>query len=100
MALSSLEQILIPEQHVLRMLITELIGAAKAAGLPELDVRNAREALEHNEFRVALDTILTQLFEYDVRVHSNFIAKAREACHSMELDWDQYSFVESLAISR
>lgn len=82
------------------MLLAELIGAAKAAGLPELDVMNATEALEHNEFGDALDTILVQLFEYEVRVETGFIAKAREACHSMQLDWDQYSFVESLAISR
>ena len=78
------------------MKITELIDISEAAGLPELDLKNATESLEHNEFEDALNTILVQLFEYDVRLESSFIARARVACDSMQIDWDRYSFVESL----
>ncbi len=78
------------------MQITELIRLAGAAGLPEVDVKNASEALDHNESGLALDTILLQLFEYDIALEDSFIVKAREACQAMAIGWDQYQYVETL----
>ena len=94
--LSSLERLLWPKQYNLRLQITELIGLASAAGLPEVDVKNASEALDHNESGLALDTILVQLFEYDIAIDDRFIVTAREACQAMKIGWNEYEFVETL----
>ena len=96
MVLSSLDKLLSPKQYGLRTLLTELIGLARLACLPESDVKNALEALDHNESGLALDTILVQLFEYDVSIDDGFVAKARKACQAMNIEWDEYEFVETL----
>ncbi|MEO5860192.1 MAG: hypothetical protein ABIR33_14740 [Pyrinomonadaceae bacterium] len=80
------------------MQIHELIDLARGWGLSEFDLNNAFEALEHNEFGVGLDIVLVHLFERNVGVDDTFILKAREACSGMEIEWDQYKFVEALAM--
>ena len=96
MALSSLERILSPRSYHIRSGLTELIERAKAFGLNGTDIDNALEALEHNEFGLALDTILVQLFEYAVTIDEEFVASANELCHSMGISWNEYEFVSEL----
>jgi hypothetical protein len=44
----------------------DLISRCKSLGLPEKGCMNANSFLEHNELGLAFDTILTQMYEYDI----------------------------------
>lgn len=73
-----------------------MIERAKAFGLNGTAIDNALEELEHNEGGLALDTILSQLFEYSIAIDEEFVASAKELCDSMGISWNEYEFVSEL----
>src|SRR5688572_9961950 len=76
----------------------QLLDRSKALGLRKEDFDNAREALEANEWEVSFNTILVQLYEYEIPITSEFIVISEEIMDEMKIDRREYQFIYKLPI--
>lgn len=73
-----------------------LIEIARILGLNENDLKNAKDYLAHNEFELCFDTIITQMYEYDIEIDSEFFESISKIGQNMNLEQDNYSFMKEL----
>jgi hypothetical protein len=76
--------------------IEELIKEAEKAGLPEEDVLNAAEYLLYNEYGLALDILLTQLYENNIVIPANFYQRVEPIVLAIKLPVTEYSYIKEL----
>lgn len=69
----------------LRIALLDLIEQIRDE-LPEEDVKEALDFVEHNEFGVSFELICAQLFEYDIKVSADIYRKIEEIGRSMTFD--------------
>ena len=74
-------------------LIQQLLAEAVRLGLSTRDAANAQEMLEHNEWGVAFDIIVTQLFEYATPLTAAFYEQVEACADAMEISAQQYSIL-------
>ena len=84
-----------PKDERRERLLETLIEKARVFGLPETDLRNAQEALEHFEGGVCFDTVAVQLYEYSIPIDEEFLELAQEAIAEMKIDPDHTVFCAS-----
>jgi hypothetical protein len=89
-------KILFPKGERIERLLETLIEKARVFGLPETDLRNAQEMLEHFEWGLCLDILLVQLYEYSIPIDGEFLELAKEAMTEMKIDSDEYGFLNEL----
>jgi len=62
--------------------LSRVIEHARVFGLSDTDLRNAETFLEHDEFGLCFETVVTQLYEYDVEIDITFASSAgKDAQH-------------------
>lgn len=76
--------------------VRTLIDRATELGLRSEDRENALNALEYNEAAEAFDTVVTQLYEYDIEIDPAFLKSAQEIGDRMKLDRHTYDILEKL----
>jgi hypothetical protein len=64
--------------------------------LPQTDIENAREMIEHNEFGCGFEIICEQLFEYDIKISPDIYQKIVEIGQSMKMTEDKWIFLKKL----
>ena len=77
-------------------ILSGIIEAAKELGLGDFDINNSKELLENREYGLAFDTIITQLYEYEIEIDSEFYALIVKVAQTMEISEDGYSFMMEL----
>jgi hypothetical protein len=77
-------------------LLLALIESAKMLGLKNQDLTNAREFLEHHEFGLCFDTIITQMYEFDIEINNEFYMIVSKVANKMSLPVESYSFMKEL----
>lgn len=80
----------------LEKLIATLIDAAKELGLGEVDLNASKELLDNREYGLAFDTIITQLYEYEIGFNSEFYTLVEEIANEMNMSETEYSFLREL----
>jgi hypothetical protein len=73
-----------------------LIKRAKTLGLPDHDLKDAKEFLDHNEFELCFDTIITQMYEYNTEIDHEFYELIKKIGNKMNLPLENYSFMMEL----
>ena len=76
--------------------LLKLIEIARMLGLKENDLKNAKDYLIHNEFGLCFDTLITQLYEYDIEIDVDLYESIDKIGKKMSLDQDSYSFMKEL----
>lgn len=76
--------------------LKELIECSSILGLDKKDCQNALEYLEYNEYGLSFDTIITQLFEYDIEISIEFYSLIEKIANLMELPEESYNFMKGL----
>jgi hypothetical protein len=76
--------------------LLRLIEIARILGLNERDLKNAEDFLKHNEFGLCFDTIVTQLYEYDIEIDNEFYESISKIGDRMNLKQGSYSFMKEL----
>ncbi len=79
--------------------VSALIEAAKELGLGDVDINNSTELLENTEYGLAFDTIITQLYEYEIEIDGEFYELIAKSAHKMKISEDGYSFMKELVRS-
>lgn len=77
-------------------LILELINLSEEIGLSEFDLNNSKELLENKEYALAFDTIITQLYEYEIEIDMEFYDLIVKISQYMDIDEGEYSFMTEL----
>ncbi len=79
-----------------KKIISALIEAAKELGLEDVDINNSTELLENREYGLAFDTIITQLYEYEIEIDDDFYELIVKSAHNMKISEEGYSFMMEL----
>jgi len=69
---------------------------AKSIGLPDIDYESANELLKHGEYGLCFDTIVTQLYENDVKTGHDFYADCISLAKKMGINEEDYIFIKDL----
>lgn len=81
---------------MLKESISILIESAKNLGLNEKDLLVSKDYLSHREYGLAFDTIITQLYEYEIEIEEDFYSSLEMIAQKMELPSTQYSCMKEL----
>lgn len=81
-------------------LIRTLLQAAELLGLSKSDLKNAYDFLKHNEYGLSFDTVITQLYEYEVEINEQFYTLVCKIAHEMNLPEESYNFIKELIRSK
>jgi hypothetical protein len=73
-----------------------LIDKARILGAENSDIESSIEFLEHREYGLAFDTIITQLHEQNAKIDSDFYALICEIASKMQLEEKDYIFIKEL----
>jgi hypothetical protein len=77
-------------------MLIALVEGAEILGLPVKDINAAKEYLDHHEFGLCFDTIVTQTDEYGIKISKEFYQLIAKAGNKMDLSEDNYSFMKEL----
>lgn len=64
--------------------------------LPEIDIKNIAEFIEHNEFGVAYELLCVQVYEYEVEISEGFYEELFFCGKSMQIDPVYYEPLKEL----
>ena len=76
--------------------LSQLIKSAEILGLSNVDIKIAQEYLEYNELGLCFDTIVTQLYEYDIEIDNQFFLMVSKIANMMNLSQSHYDFMKDL----
>ena len=79
-----------------KKLVLGLIKAAGELGLDDSDINNSIELVENREYGLAFDTIVTQLYEYEIEIDNGFYDVIAQSAHQMKIPESEYSFIKEL----
>ncbi len=80
----------------LKKMLTELMADAEKFGLPERDINNAVQYFDYFEYGPCFDTIVEQLFEYNIEIDEHFYELCRSIALKMELPEKDYAYLKEL----
>ena len=76
--------------------LQSLITIADILGLNKEDIGNAKELLEHQEYGLSFDTLITQIYECDIEITKDVYNLITFIGRELGLQAEDYSFMESL----
>lgn len=76
--------------------LLRLIAEARILGLDDRDLNIAEDFLVHHEFGLCFDTLITQMYEYDIEIDNEFYELMSEIAERLELERESYSFMKQL----
>lgn len=82
--------------NTLEKALLKLIEIAKAVGLSEFDVNNATEYLINKEYGLSYDTIITQMYEYDLEIDNEIYLLISQIAKKMSIADSEYLFMNEL----
>jgi len=82
--------------NALEKLLLKLIELAKTLGLSEFDVNNATEYLINHEYGLSYDTIITQMYEYDLEINNEIYILISQIGKKMKLPDSDYLYMSEL----
>ncbi len=80
----------------LKHVFNDLIDAAKLFGLCEIEIKKAQDFLEYNEFELAFDILITQMYEYDIEINDDFYTTIHLIAGMLKLSENDYIFMKEL----
>ncbi|MCU0471329.1 MAG: MafI family immunity protein [Arcicella sp.] len=76
--------------------LLHLIDGAKILGLSNADIQVAQDFLTFNELGLSFDTIITQMYEYDIEITIEYYSMISKIGESMQIPLEEYSFMKEL----
>jgi hypothetical protein len=76
--------------------LSTLIEYSKALGLKKDDLNNAEDLRIHGELGLCFDTIITQLYEYGIKIDNDVLSLIRIIGRQLNITSNEHNFVEEL----
>ena len=86
------------DRIILQQELAELVAKAKALGLPDRDVANINDMLEHDEGGIALSILATQLHEHTIFLDADYYQLLQSVAEKLKLPEQEYVFAKELII--
>jgi hypothetical protein len=86
--------------RILIINLLRLIEIGRISGLNKNDLNYAIDFLNHNEFGLCFDTIITQMYEYDLEIDSDAYNLICNIGESMNLEIESYFFMKDSVIEK
>lgn len=80
----------------MKKVLREIIKDATLFGLPDEHVKEAEDFLAYNEWRLALDTIIIQLYELEIRIDMEFYKKIQKVADDMKMASNEFEYLQEL----
>lgn len=80
----------------IKELLLVLIDSSEGKGLEFSDLIVARDYLQHGEFGLCFDTIVTQMYEYNIEIDEEFYIQIEKVASMMKIPVSGYSFMKEL----
>jgi hypothetical protein len=80
----------------IKELLQVLIDGSVVKGLSSSDLNGAKEYLQYNEFGLCFDTIVTQMYEYNIEIDEEFYIQIEKVASTMKIPVSGYSFMKEL----
>lgn len=76
--------------------LLSLANIAKSIGLSEDDCIKAIEFLNHKEYGLCFEVIITQMYEYDIEINNEFYDLIVNIADMLDVKVENYSFMKEL----
>ncbi|CAH0191046.1 hypothetical protein SRABI27_01505 [Pedobacter sp. Bi27] len=76
--------------------LAALIEEVKILGLPQRDLDNANDFLINHEYGLCYDTVITQLYEYDIEIDNKIYSLISKIAKDLSLSENDYLFMKDL----
>jgi hypothetical protein len=76
--------------------IKELLILLDSTDFRKEDKKNAEEYLMYNEWGLSLDTIVSQLYEFDIKISTELFNKIKGIAERMKIPESDFSFLKKL----
>lgn len=76
--------------------LLKLVETAKILGLNNRDIKSAEDFLMHDEFGLCFDTLITQMYEYDIEIDTELYELISKIGQLMNLKQGSYAFMREL----
>lgn len=73
-----------------------LIFRAREFGLSEIYVKDALDNIEYNESQLACESLLEQIYEFDIKINKEFYDLAMKNCDNLKIDKSNFHFLLEL----
>ena len=80
----------------MKTLISSIINQSESLGLPDQNIMDAKELIKHNESGIALELILTQIYEYEIKINKSFYKDIERLTKKFKMKEENYSFLVEL----
>ena len=77
-------------------LLALLIERAKIFGLPTADLNHASGFLLAKEYGLCLNTVVTQLYEYEIRIDDRYFTLIVTVAEKMNMKEESYQYIKEL----
>ncbi|AFM05978.1 hypothetical protein Fleli_3663 [Bernardetia litoralis DSM 6794] len=77
-------------------LINSIINQAANLGLSNQNIIEVKEFVEYNESGIALELIITQIYEYEIKINKSFYEDVERLAKKFKMEEDNYSFLIEL----
>jgi hypothetical protein len=77
-------------------LLLVLIDLSEGKGLEFSDLIVAKDYLQHGEYGLCFDTIVTQMYEYNIGINEEFYLQIEKAANMMKIPASDYLFMKEL----
>jgi hypothetical protein len=82
--------------NTLEKLLLNIFDTSKMLGLNSLDLKNAKDLLDNQEYGLAFDTLITQLYEYEIGIDKDFFFLLESIAKKLNIPDNEYSFMKEL----
>ncbi|WP_338767738.1 MafI family immunity protein [Bernardetia sp. ABR2-2B] len=80
----------------MKNLINSIINQAANLGLSNQNIIDAKELVEYNERGIALELIITQIYEYEIKINKLFYKDIERLAKKFKMEEEHYSFLVEL----
>jgi hypothetical protein len=80
----------------LNKFLSQLIDVAESRGLNDRDILLAKEYLSYHEFELCFDTLVTQMYEYTIKINQPDYALISAIAERLKLASDKFEFMHEL----
>lgn len=76
--------------------LAALIEGAKILGLHQRDLDDANDFLINHEYGLCYDTVITQLYEYDIKIDNKIYSLISKIAKDLSFSENDYLFMKDL----
>ena len=80
----------------IKTLIDSIIHQASELNLPKENITDAKKLVAYNESGVALELIITQIYEYEIKISKSFYTNIESVAKTLQMGEERYSFLMKL----